>query len=280
MYGDDIILMSTTLSGLQRLVDTCIEVSRNNCINFNSDKTEFCISKGIYTPTNLIRMNGYTIRSQNTLKHLGFLWNNKNNTLSMEDDNIKSRVNKYWAVIKTLINGGIRFCHPQTIKHLFLSLAIPTLSYGIELCNLTDNLLNKLNVEARKGLKALFNISTHSRNYLNTLLNIDHLSTIIIRNKLKFLTRLLNNKKTANIILRMLENIKYPNFITDIHNITSKLGIDFIRMIISRTCPAIQTTFENIDEAIHQELIGCLNMWNLQEYRTRFTNILEERVWN
>ena len=33
-------------------------------------------------------MNGYTIRPSNNLKHLGVLWNLKNNVLTMDDENI------------------------------------------------------------------------------------------------------------------------------------------------------------------------------------------------
>ena len=77
----------------------------------------------------------------------------------MEDNNIRCRIDKYWSVIKTLVKGGIRFSHPSTTKQLYSSLAVSTLTYGIELCNLTDGLLNKLNIEGRKGLKTLFNIS-------------------------------------------------------------------------------------------------------------------------
>ena len=50
MYAGDIILMSRTLTGLQKVV------GRNKfkkCTSFKSDKTEFCISKGGHT-TNYI----------------------------------------------------------------------------------------------------------------------------------------------------------------------------------------------------------------------------------
>ena len=39
-------------------------------------------------------MNGYTIRPKDNLKHLGFFWNNKSNVLSIEDNNIKCRIDK------------------------------------------------------------------------------------------------------------------------------------------------------------------------------------------
>ena len=193
MYADDIILMSTTLAGLQKLVNSCVTVSNKNCISFNYEKTEFCTSKSNLGNNTYITMSGFTIKPKSNLKHLGFLWNDKNNI----HNNIKNRTNKFWSVIQAQIKGAIRFCHPSTIKQLYASQAIPALSYGIELNNLTDTLLNKLNVETRKGLKTLFNISTYSKNYLNTLLNIEHFSTIVIRNKLNLLIRLLNNKKNS-----------------------------------------------------------------------------------
>ena len=60
-------------------------------------------------------MNYYTIRPKDNLKHLLFFLNNKSNLLSMEDNNIKCRIDKYSSVIKTLVKGGIHFCHPFTI---------------------------------------------------------------------------------------------------------------------------------------------------------------------
>ena len=42
-YADVIILMSATLSGLQLLIDECVKFGKENCIKFNSAKTEFII---------------------------------------------------------------------------------------------------------------------------------------------------------------------------------------------------------------------------------------------
>ena len=44
MYADDIILMSTTLSGIQHLANKCTEYNNSNAICFNSDKTELLVS--------------------------------------------------------------------------------------------------------------------------------------------------------------------------------------------------------------------------------------------
>ncbi len=279
MYADDIILMSTTLNGLKKLINQCESVCRKDCINFNYDKTEFCISKNSGYSSNTFLMNGYTVEPSNSLKHLGILWNIKKNILTMDDENINSRISKFWAVVKMLVKEGIRFCHPQTIKQMYMSLTIPTLTYGIELCDLTSNLLNKLDTESRKALKALFNISIYSKNYLHTLLNIESTSTLIIKNKFNLLTRLLRNETSEDIILKMLQtqNSNY-SFVTDIQNLSMHLNINIIDIIVSRRCPLVTNYFEPIEEVKYRTLMECLNSWNNLESRKRFINIMEERV--
>ena len=128
MYADDIILMSPTRSGLQKLANTCIEVSKINCINFNPDKTEFVISGKTHTSQNTIEINGYYIEPKNDFKHLGFFWyTDCRDKATIESTNVTERINKFWSVIQTLVNNGIRFCHPSTILHLYSTIAVPTL---------------------------------------------------------------------------------------------------------------------------------------------------------
>ena len=114
--------------------------------------------------------------------------------------------------------------------------------------------MNTLNVEGRKGLKTLFNISVHSKHYLNTLLNIEHISSsIIITNKLNHLTSPQHKKNRQNYSpnVRKSQLLMFYNR----HNIT--------------------LVFEPIEERVLQELTECLSLWTIQENRTRFTNILE-----
>ena len=279
MYADDIILMSTTLSGLQELIDTCVRVCNKNCIKFNSDKTELCISGKAHTSLCVVTIEGNMVIPKDNLKHLGFLWNRTRNMLSIEDKNIDMRIGKFWAVIESLIKSGIRFCHPTTIKELFNNIAVPTLIYGIELCTLNENLINKLNIAGRKGLKALFNISVYSKNYLHTLLNIKQVSTYIMKNKLNLLTRLLSNETTAGVVIQSLTE-SYITFAIDCHNIATKLGLDFLSLVISKKCPSIINPLDNstIDDVTYNDLTLCINTWNIKESRTYFSNILEEHV--
>ena len=279
MYADDIILMSTTLNGLRKLIDTVTTVSKENCINFNADKTEFCISKQNDCFENTFTMNGYTISPTNSLKHLGVLWNLKRGILTMEDENIQLRISKFWSVIKALIKEGIRFCHPHTIKHLYNTIAVPTLTYGIELCDLTPGLANKLDTEGRKAIKQLFNLSIYSKNFLNSLLNIENISTRIIRNKINLFTRLLRGETTAVPLMKMLETPALPGtFVADIRNVAQAHDIDLLQILVSRECPPINIELPELPEDLHNRLLSFLNNWSDAESRRIFREIMEERI--
>ena len=281
MYADDIILMSTTISGIQHLANKCSDYNLANAICFNSDKTELLIS-GQKNNNAYLKMDGYRITPNDRLKHLGFIWNNRNNKkniATIDEENITERISKFWSIIKTLVKGGIRFCHPKTIVHLFNTIAIPTLIYGLELCSLSADLTKKLDIQGRNAIKSLFNISKHSKNYLNSLLQIDHISTVIIRNKLNLFTRLLRNKQTSQTILSILqENLKYPSYITDIYKVTAKLNIDFYDLLVNKKYPKIYSYYDEVPEEKANILIECLNFWNIGGQRKRFAEIMEERI--
>jgi len=199
-YADDIILMSSTLSGLQKLINECQVYGQSNDIKINAPKTMFTVSGKNPINNTYIKINDSRINLQDKLKHLGFLWNNesnKSNISTLYNLNINERIVKFRAVASSLITNGIRFCHPYTIVHLFNSLAVPTLTYGLELCKLNNELSNRLDIIGRSVLKCLFNISKFSKNYLHSFFNIDQISAVIIRNKLNLFIRLI--KKSYNL---------------------------------------------------------------------------------
>ena len=279
MYADDIILMSPTLSGLQKLANLCNDYSNKNGISLNPEKTELLISGNPLTTRSLF-LDHFKIHPQQSLKHLGFKWtlHIRSHQATVETENIQERINNFWTIIHTLINSGIKFCHPETIVSLFKSLPIPTLTYGIELCTLSESLLKKLDIEGRSALKALFGISKYSKNYLNTLLDVDHVSTLLIRNKLNLCCRLMNNPVTRKIILSSMELNDYPSFMRDMYNITNSLKINIYDIIIHGKYPQIFSYHQVIPSEKLDMLLPCINLWKLKSMRTQFKYILEERV--
>ena len=180
-YADDIILLSTTLSGLQKLVNICNSYGNNNFIKLNPNKTEFIASGKQQIKNCFINLSDNNIALQSKLKHLGFSWDTEKSVFaSLNNININERLSQFQSITHTLVHSGIRFAHPNTIVHLFKSLVVPKLTYGLELCDINKYLINKLDIAGNTALKSFFNISKHSRNYLQTLFNIDHISTLLI----------------------------------------------------------------------------------------------------
>ena len=81
-YADNILLLSTTLSGLQKLIDICISYGNNNYIKQNPDKTEFLVSGKQQFYNSIINLSDIEITLQSRLKHLGFIWDTEISNLA------------------------------------------------------------------------------------------------------------------------------------------------------------------------------------------------------
>lgn len=278
MYADDIILLSPTMSGLQELLDNCVGYSDRHGIRMNADKTEFLISVPGKRPEEGLILNHWFVYPNTSLKHLGFLWSiRKNNTATLEGENIDQRINKFWTVIYALVKSGIRYCAPHTIAHMFRSLAIPTLTYGLELCDLKPQILVKLDTEARAALKSLFNVSKYSKNFLQPLFNIESVSRTLQRNKLGFCARLLTNEATRKVLLNLLSTkTKYYSFADDISSISRELDFDLREIIFLGKSPKISKKFPSIQPHIKEQLDFCVKYWQIQPLRCHFKHLLEE----
>ena len=80
MYADDIILLSPTISGLQKLADKCVSYCNNLGVAINAGKTELLASGISATPDCFLAMDHTRILPGKSLKHLGFLWNINHNS--------------------------------------------------------------------------------------------------------------------------------------------------------------------------------------------------------
>ena len=159
-YADDIILMSATVSGLQSMVNECVKYGKENLIKFNPLKTEFIVSGKPKFKNICLYIEENKINPKDSLTHLGFRWNtNHKHIADIQFSHTCHRINEFWAATNALISSGIRFCHPNTIRTLFNSLLIPKLTYGLELCHLTNAYIDSLEHKARLSLKSLFNLS-------------------------------------------------------------------------------------------------------------------------
>ena len=282
-YADDIILISPTISGLRKLLSKCQAYFSSTAITLNVEKTEFIKSgPAKHTHNAFIPLNGYHIHLQSSLKHLGFIWNTKRSGKAcLSEKNVTERTSKFWAVIYSLIKGGVRYCNPESISELYRTLAVPTLTYGLELCSLTQSQLDDLDREGRKAIKQLFSVSKHSRNYLHNLLSLTPISTTINNNKLNLLTRLMQHPTTKTVVLSILslqDGVPQSSFVYDVFNVMNNIGSNFYELLTSRSAMKLPVIHDNIQEDVRASLQDCLQNWNIGARRMEFKRIMEEHV--
>ena len=124
----------------------------------------------------------------------------------------------------------------------------------------------------------MFNLSIYSKNYLNTLLNIEHISTKIMRNKFNLFTRLLDGINTATPIMNMLGSENTGSFVADIRRLAGLHDIDLVQVIVSRELPHIESAYLEIPEDTYNTLLNSVNNWTDANSRRNFIHIMEERV--
>nr|XP_047127657.1 uncharacterized protein LOC124808550 [Hydra vulgaris] len=247
-YADDIVLQSSTISGLQSLINIVQKYGLSNFIKLNTEKTEFLISGISSILINVIYINGDPIKPQNNLKHLG------------------------------LIRNGLRFCQPATIVHLFNSLAVPTLLYGLELCGSSNKLLNSIDIAGRSVLKSFFNISKQSRNYIHSYFKVDAVSDILFRNKLNLFIRLLNNPICYSIIRTQMPLMNQRSFVGEVMIMCKKADINMLQFMIEGKKIIIARPQEALEANVAAILKQSFQHWNLKEQREVFRTLMEENI--
>nr|XP_047138907.1 uncharacterized protein LOC124814870 [Hydra vulgaris]XP_047143373.1 uncharacterized protein LOC124817404 [Hydra vulgaris] len=247
-YADDIVLQSSTISGLQSLINIVQKYGLSNFIKLNTEKTEFLISGISSILINVIYINGDPIKPQNNLKHLG------------------------------LIRNGLRFCQPATIVHLFNSLAVPTLLYGLELCGSSNKFLNSIDIAGRSVLKSFFNISKQSRNYLHSYFKVDAVSDILFRNKLNLFIRLLNNPICYSIIRTQMPLMNQRSFVGEVMIMCKKADINMLQFMIEGKKIIIARPQEALEANVAAILKQSFQHWNLKEQREIFRTLMEENI--
>ncbi|XP_065654687.1 uncharacterized protein LOC136081308 [Hydra vulgaris] len=279
-YADDIIVLSSTLSGLKKLIKSCNIYSNLNCIKINAEKTEFLISGKAQIQTNTITISSNKINLQNKLRHLGFTWDTKHSTFaSLNNTYVDEKISNFRAVVQTLIQSGIRFAHPGSISYIYKLLAVPTLTYGMEICENNSDLMKKLDVIGRSALKSLLNVSKHSKNYTNLLFKIQEISKSIQQNKLNLFLRLLNNKTTSDIIFSQLKDPLFKHsFVGDIQDLCRFRMLNFQNLIQNKKKIKIALSKSEIPSEVEQTLKHAVECWNAKEQRGISKQILEEKI--
>ena len=132
MFADDLILISTSKSGLQKSLNALEKYTKKWKLEINYKKSK-CItfSRSNHKEKHQFTINNQILENTNEYKYLGIIINKKGSFLpTLEDLNLSCKAKRAIYSINSKIN--IRFLSVKTLLKIFDSLICPILLYGSE----------------------------------------------------------------------------------------------------------------------------------------------------
>ena len=263
MYADDLIIMSTSKTGLQNSLNALYSYTINWNLEINYKKTKcMTFSKGNQKEKYEFTLNNQKIECNNEFKYLGITINKKGNFTPTLND-LSCRANKAIYTINSKMN--IKFLSPKILLKLFDSMISPILLYG---CELWEPYLNQ-------------DIDKWDAN------PIEKVHT-------QFIKRILGvNRSTTNILVRgdlgrhslqskcIIKNIRYIKYIKQKEQrYTVKQAYDY-EMSQSEKRITINSSGKKFNENLNNLLEREINIYTIPENKLRsYIDTVFHNNWN
>lgn len=274
MYADDLIISSSSIPNLNKLLKICEEYGKKWEIKYNPEKTQFIAfnSKETLTNENIPTFEKKKLEQVKTMKYLGVWLDNKlNSSLHLD----KMRIN----MIKSMYNlnmiglSSLKMNY-ETKSTLYKTFMRPILYYGIENLKISKTQTQKLQTAEGNLIKKIMNLpkQSHTTKLINTLY-IEPTTEKIKTIKASFLLRLLDNKLTREIILHKMNETHNENcsFVSEIKNTinpnTKNTTEELLRNLCQRLMKNINTEKKNATKGGIQDTIRyCLDNPNKENH--------------
>ena len=160
-YADDLLLSSTTPTGLQNLINIANGNICKNGLRFNPNKTEcFIAGKHPFTSTPQWFINDTRLKVVDKLTYLGTTIGDMK---GHEQANMRIRAgNKaYYSLQGAGLNAyGVT---PQTALHIYNTAVRTCLTYGCAAINISPKYLKEIDITQGKHIKSLLGLNYHAR---------------------------------------------------------------------------------------------------------------------
>ena len=160
-YTDDVSLFSSTVTGLQNLVDACYYYSKKWRFNFGIKKSK-CMTVGVNKFKNepRWRLGFQTMENEITLEMLGVLFSSDGHS----NPHVNNRIMKCRRLFYSLSGCGMSFpgFNVDIKKYIWDSVCVSTLKYGLETMYLSNTQNKRLESLQGTLLKSSLCLSIHS----------------------------------------------------------------------------------------------------------------------
>ncbi len=272
VYADDIMLVASSKTELQLMLDVITEYGTKYEVKFNPNKTVYTVFnnntyKSIWereVDMNIdLKLSNENIKFEHKFKYLGVMIDS---TLSAES-HIDTRLEAYEARLKLLNKCGLYNldCKVDYRSFLLNAYAKPILMYGLELFSLSDTQIKKIASKLNNRLKVMYNLSTKLKSTEICLAHkIIPLEDQINLTKLQLYTRLYVNIYTREVLemVKIESNELFINdsFINDIINITKSKTSNLLELykICGIHISEVRSRYKNLMKSNEIEAIKYL----------------------
>jgi len=153
MYADDLILLSSSIIELQKMLDICAQVGKNICLDFNPAKSK-CLTVGYFLkikPKNL-SISNFDLPWVDNLEYLGISISS-GKSFNVDFSNVRK---KFFASVNNILSK-CSFTSELVKLSLLEAHALPILLYAVESLNLSAIQLSELNSWWNSVYRKIFN---------------------------------------------------------------------------------------------------------------------------
>lgn len=209
-YADDISLFSLTSTGLQDMIDCCVEYAEKWRISFGVKKSKcMIVGKPVLKNEPDFYLGQHQLSNENSLDILGVTFDR----CGSAESHINNRAGAARRAFYRAISRGVSYPGLATdVKaHLWRTWVAPVMSYGVVTLPITVNHLKSMDTLQAKQVKQFMGLGhrTHHTNLMQAL-GIDKMSSVITKALRSFFYRV------------MSADTPYRNLVT--HQLASHIG--------------------------------------------------------
>ena len=133
LFADDVVLVSTTPTGLQNQINNLVHVSNSLSLKVNADKTKIMVFRkgGHHAKGEKWFLEGTKLEIVNKYKYLGFVFTTRLSLDSTVEDFCTKGKQKTMHILK--VTWRLRCLKPDVFFKMLDSQVIPTLLYSAEI---------------------------------------------------------------------------------------------------------------------------------------------------
>ena len=233
-YADDLLLMSLTVTGLQRLINCANEYVTKMGISFNADKSVCAIfGKKSFMQTPEWTLNGSLIELKNEVEHLGaILHSTRSTSYHIEQRLGRCRRAFYSLQAAGMCENGVKPC---TKGYLWNTALQPVLLYATDCLPLRKEDIRRLETLQAKLVKASLGLHKFLRTTpLIQAMNIKKVETLIDCQSLKLLKGIMfNDSKSKDFYLHLIRtNFAGNTLLMRVKNVCDKTDLKSICTVL------------------------------------------------